>query len=118
MIYRRIKADDYVKVVDFCKKHSINYDGRTPFIGFLAIDGSEVHGIIFSHNVALIEPFIAEESNVALKLFYLMEGALSATNTQIIAAYVNGGNNKLIKETGKVGFVQLNNQYTLFKKEL
>ncbi len=119
MIYRRVKKEDLPKIEDLCIKSGVKYDGRAPFVGFVAEgDSGELVGFIFAHQAVIIEPFISESDTAAVKLYYMMEGALSAVGTENIIAHTRNSNEKLASELKKVGFVPVDRQYTVSKRSL
>ena len=119
MIYRRIVEEDYPQIAELCVAHNVTYNGEKPFIGFVGVnDEGKVVGFILTHQVMMIEPFISESDTVAVKLYYMMEGALSTLGAQNVIAHTRRSNEKLVGELHRVGFSQISSEYSLFKRRI
>jgi hypothetical protein len=119
MIYRRVTKEDLPKIEKMLRDHGIEHDlSRTPFLGFVAVnDVGDLVGFIYTYSVFLIEPFICENPTAGVKLYYKMEGAISALNGNVIIAHVKSEDEKLDTEIRRAGFQEMNKaDYKIFIK--
>lgn len=118
MIYRRTYPADRLKIKEKCTQFGIEYDGREPLYGFVAIgeDGNEFVGCSYAHKALIIDPFFCSEPLAALKLFYETTGAASVLDFTNIIVQVNESNKKLVSELRRLGFEKIETKFALYKK--
>lgn len=101
-----------------CAENGVEYDPRVPQIGFVAEkDEGGLAGFILAYNAVLVEPFVCENENSAVKLYNMMEGALVYGKAKIVLAHISTQKQQLGKETGKLGYVKVEG-HDIYKKVL
>lgn len=108
--------EDFELVEQFCKGKGIAFPSRNEQI-FIAIDNDMIIGLTGLKREFKIEPLIAANPVVALKLGKMIEGYALGTGVKVITATVPGDNKKHIAQLEKDGFVIRDTNITILEKE-
>ena len=116
--YRVYQDTDLKEVMRLCAENGIEFDPKVPQIGFVAVrDEGGLAGFILAFNAVLVEPFVCENENSAVKLYNMMEGALAFGKAKIVLAHISTQKKQLQKEAPKLGYVKIEG-HDIYKKVL
>ncbi|MEM3020419.1 MAG: hypothetical protein QW194_03785 [Candidatus Micrarchaeaceae archaeon] len=117
MEYRKIKAEDIEKVIEFCNDSGVRVPDNADII-FVAAKDDEIHGVVGVKRYICVEPLAATSGVVALVLGEKALSALQVLNVPHVYALVKSSNSKMIDMLEEYGFEIQDRDIVILHKRL